>query len=143
MRIVAAMNGIGPEDAVGEYASKERICRCIINFAGNLHDDGVAPIHAFFEERDDGTFYVHDLDTETGTFVRGQRIDAPARLDDGDEVRFGSTTVVATHEEPTEAGLDEPAVEISVPPEPPRRASPASSRACHCNASFFISISWL
>ena len=34
MRIVAAMNGIGPEDAVGEYVSKERICRCIINFAG-------------------------------------------------------------------------------------------------------------
>jgi 2-dehydropantoate 2-reductase len=47
MRIVAAMNGIGPEDAVGEYASKERICRCIINFAGNLHDDGVAGMNWF------------------------------------------------------------------------------------------------
>ena len=46
------------------------------------------PIHAFFEEREDGTIYVHDLDTESGTFVRGSKIDAPARLDDGDEVKL-------------------------------------------------------
>lgn len=47
MRIVAAMNGIGPEDAIGEFVSKERICRCIVNFAGNLHDDGVAGMNWF------------------------------------------------------------------------------------------------
>ena len=38
---MAFMNGIGPEDAVGEYISKERICRGVVNYAGNLHDDGV------------------------------------------------------------------------------------------------------
>ena len=39
-RIVAAMNGIGPEDLVGEYIPKERVCRGVINFAGNLEPDG-------------------------------------------------------------------------------------------------------
>ena len=35
MRIVAFMNGIGPEDAVGEYIGKERVCRGVVNYAGN------------------------------------------------------------------------------------------------------------
>ncbi len=39
-RVVAAMNGIGPEDLVGEFISKERVCRGVINFAGNLSPDG-------------------------------------------------------------------------------------------------------
>jgi 2-dehydropantoate 2-reductase len=47
MRIVAFMNGIGPEDAVGEHVSKERICRCIVNYAANLHDDGVVGMNWF------------------------------------------------------------------------------------------------
>jgi 2-dehydropantoate 2-reductase len=40
MRIVALMNGIGPEDAVGQHVAKERVWRGIINFAGNLEPGG-------------------------------------------------------------------------------------------------------
>ena len=40
MRVVAAMNGIGPEDLMGEYISRERVCRGVINYAGNLNPDG-------------------------------------------------------------------------------------------------------
>jgi len=47
MRIVACMNGIGPEDAIGEYISKERVCRAVINFAGNVHEDGYANMNWF------------------------------------------------------------------------------------------------
>jgi len=36
MRIVAFMNGIGPEDKLGEYIDKGRICRGVVNYAGNL-----------------------------------------------------------------------------------------------------------
>jgi 2-dehydropantoate 2-reductase len=39
-RIVALMNGIGPEDAVSEYVPKGRVWRAIINYAGNLDPDG-------------------------------------------------------------------------------------------------------
>ena len=47
MRIVACMNGIGPEDAVGEYIDKERVTRGVINFAGNVHEDGFANMNWF------------------------------------------------------------------------------------------------
>jgi len=47
MRIVAFMNGIGPEDTIGEQVSKERICRCIVNYAANLHEDGVVGMNWF------------------------------------------------------------------------------------------------
>jgi 2-dehydropantoate 2-reductase len=47
MRIVACMNGIGPEDAVGEFIDKERVTRGVINFAGNIHEDGFANMNWF------------------------------------------------------------------------------------------------
>jgi ketopantoate reductase len=42
MRIVALMNGIGPEDEVGRFVPKERVWRGIINYAGNLDPEGWA-----------------------------------------------------------------------------------------------------
>jgi len=39
---------------------------------------------------DDGAPRVEDLGSKNGTWVNGRRIDSPAVLDDGDEVRFGS-----------------------------------------------------
>jgi len=46
-RVVAAMNGIGPEDLVGEHISKERVCRGVINYAGNLNPDGSITMNWF------------------------------------------------------------------------------------------------
>ncbi len=40
LRIVAAMNGIGPEDMIGERFPKKRVCRAVINYAGNQKPDG-------------------------------------------------------------------------------------------------------
>jgi 2-dehydropantoate 2-reductase len=47
MRIVAFMNGIGPEDAVGEYVSKDRVCRCVVNYAANLKEGGEVTMNWF------------------------------------------------------------------------------------------------
>lgn len=40
MRIVAFMNGIGPEDEVGNFVGRERVCRGIVNYAGNVSEAG-------------------------------------------------------------------------------------------------------
>src|SRR4051794_20917592 len=69
-------------------------------------DDSVSSVHAFFEEKDDGTICVNDLDTESGTFVRGERISGPTEVGDGDEVTIGSTTFAATHEEPASPAVE-------------------------------------
>jgi len=47
MRVVAAMNGIGPEDLVGEFFPKERVCRGVINYAGNQSPDGWTTMNWF------------------------------------------------------------------------------------------------
>ena len=47
MRVVAAMNGIGPEDLVGEYISKDRVCRGVINYAGNQGPDDSTTMNWF------------------------------------------------------------------------------------------------
>ena len=47
MRVVAAMNGIGPEDLIGEYFPKERVCRGVINYAGNRNPDGYITMNWF------------------------------------------------------------------------------------------------
>ncbi len=47
MRVVATMNGIGPEDVIGEHYPKERVCRGVINFAGNQSEDGVTTMNWF------------------------------------------------------------------------------------------------
>jgi len=47
MRLVSFMNGIGPEDAMGEYVSKERVCRGVVNYAGNLSREGWVTMNWF------------------------------------------------------------------------------------------------
>ena len=47
MRVVAAMNGIGPEDLIGERFPKKRVCRGVINYAGNQSEDGVTTMNWF------------------------------------------------------------------------------------------------
>src|SRR5689334_8082166 len=81
-----------------------------------VNDDRVESVHAFFEETDDGRYLVGDLDSEDGTYVRGERITGPTEIHDGDRIRIGGTTFVASHEEPADAK-----VEVAIPdPEPSR-----------------------
>jgi len=85
-----------------------------------IHDDDVDPMHALFEINPDGDVEVQDLRTKSGTFVNGERIGGVTHVNDGDEVRIGSTVVTATLEDPAQSDeVAEPAVEVNVPPEPP------------------------
>ena len=84
-----------------------------------IHDDDVDPIHALFEINADGEVEVQDLRTKNGTQVNGERIGGVTHLNDGDEVRIGNTVLTATLKDPAESDeVDEPAVEVNVPPEP-------------------------
>jgi pSer/pThr/pTyr-binding forkhead associated (FHA) protein len=40
-----------------------------------------------------GRYWIEDLGSRNGTYLNGQRIEAPAPLTDGDRVRIGSTTL--------------------------------------------------
>jgi FHA domain-containing protein len=56
-----------------------------------LTDDSyVSQLHARLYQRN-GESYVEDLGSTNGTYVNGERIDAPARLRRGDQVQFGQT----------------------------------------------------
>jgi 2-dehydropantoate 2-reductase len=47
MRVVATMNGIGPEDLIGDHFPKQRVCRAVINYAGNQDADGITTMNWF------------------------------------------------------------------------------------------------
>jgi S1-C subfamily serine protease len=95
-----------------------RECRLIV------HDDSVDPIHALFEITESGDVEVQDLRTKTGTFVNGERVGGATAVREGDEVKIGDTVLTATLTDPAESDeVDEPAVEVAVPAEPPAPAA--------------------
>jgi two-component system cell cycle response regulator len=58
-----------------------------------LGDDGVSRHHASI--RLDGDVpYLEDLESRNGTFVNGAKLDGPRKLEDGDKIQVGRTTVV-------------------------------------------------
>lgn len=69
---------------------------------------GVAPLHAYFQVRADGVVELHALEGET--FVNGHRIERPAHITGGEEIRVGETVLRPTVEDPAgeAAALHEP-----------------------------------
>jgi pSer/pThr/pTyr-binding forkhead associated (FHA) protein len=57
-------------------------------------DGQVSRLHARFERGPDGWELVDDGLSRNGTFVNAERVSARCRLNDGDTLRFGATTVV-------------------------------------------------
>jgi pSer/pThr/pTyr-binding forkhead associated (FHA) protein len=56
-------------------------------------DDQVSRLHARFERVPDGVELVDDGLSRNGTFVNEERVTGRRRLNDGDALRFGTTTV--------------------------------------------------
>jgi len=56
-------------------------------------DDQVSRLHARFERVDDSWVLVDDGPSSNGTFVNEERLTGGRRLNDGDTLRFGATTV--------------------------------------------------
>ena len=95
-----------------------------------VHDDDVDPIHALFEIAADGDVEVQDLRTRAGTWVNGTRIEGATAIRHGDEIKIGNTVLTATLKDPAQSdAVDEPAVEVAVPPEPAATPAPADGEA--------------
>src|SRR3954466_522869 len=65
-------------------------------------DPKVAPLHAYFEVEPDGRVLLHDLGSDEGTRVNGERIGEPAAIHGGEHIMIGDTELVPTVEEPEE-----------------------------------------
>ncbi|MGB0579363.1 MAG: FHA domain-containing protein [Limisphaerales bacterium] len=61
-----------------------------------LNDTKVSRRHAVIREFQRGEYWLIDFGTKNGTFLNGSRVRQPTCLASGDEVRFGSFTVVFT-----------------------------------------------
>src|SRR2546423_11524409 len=70
-----------------------------------LGDTGVEPLHAYLQVHEDGHVELHDLGSESGTFVDGERIDGARRIEGGEEIRIGDTVLMPTVEEPNESAV--------------------------------------
>ena len=67
-------------------------------------DSDLSRTHARFWRAAGGQLLVEDLGSTNGTFVGGEKIDRPAVLMVGDEVRVGATTLVVRGEERIQRG---------------------------------------
>ena len=63
-----------------------------------LDEPGVAERHAYLRGRDDGTIELHDLGSQGGTFVDGERV-ATRILRGGERVTLGGTELEIVHED--------------------------------------------
>jgi pSer/pThr/pTyr-binding forkhead associated (FHA) protein len=67
-------------------------------------DDQVSRLHARFERVEDAWVLVDDGLSSNGTFVNEERLSGRRRLNDGDTLRFGSTTVTFRSPEREQSG---------------------------------------
>lgn len=83
---------LGPERDFALYEGENLIGRgseCGIRIASST----VSRVHARLNV-DGGQATIEDLESKNGTYVRGNRLDAPASLSPGDEIRVGSVRLV-------------------------------------------------
>ena len=83
-----------------------------------LDDPKISRMHAVLENQYDGTFLAIDMGSATGTFVNGKKV-TKATVRDGDELRFGDTTVRIFVVDPAVLAAEEQAVAASAVVEVP------------------------
>jgi adenylate cyclase len=90
----------------------EVICREVTTIGRVKPNDVVIPdprvsrSHAMVRMLGDGRFYVMDVGSANGTFVNGQRIVMPRKLQDGDEIRVGGQSIAFCDETPPPAATE-------------------------------------
>jgi S1-C subfamily serine protease len=65
-------------------------------------DPKASPLHAYFEVGEGGRVELHDLGSEHGTFVNGERIEGSRTIEGGEEIRIGDTVLVPSVGDPAE-----------------------------------------
>ena len=90
-----------------------RIGRRGVNEIGLGWDSEVSRQHAELHAAEDGSWRIHDLGSQNGTFVNGERLEDSRTLDDGDMIRVGRTILAFRHpREGSAKGADESAVTV-------------------------------
>jgi S1-C subfamily serine protease len=69
-----------------------------------IDDPEISRRHASLSPLPDGSVEVNDLGSRNGVYVDGRRIDAPVKLEGGEELRLGDTVLTAWRERPPEKG---------------------------------------
>jgi S1-C subfamily serine protease len=65
-----------------------------------VRGSGVAPLHAYFQVREDGVVELHAL--EGDTYVDGHKLEGPAHITGGEEIRIGETVLKPSVDDPAE-----------------------------------------
>jgi predicted component of type VI protein secretion system len=89
--VVVSSPGLCPGQSFPLRPCKQRLGRGGADIC--LPDQTISREHAVIWY-DDGVFYLQDDVSFGGTYLNGQRIVAPSRLVDGDELRLGETLFV-------------------------------------------------
>lgn len=87
--VVSPPNLAGMAFALGDELTVGRSPGCGVSLP---EDTFVSSVHARVFRRPDG-YYVEDLGSTNGTFVGGQRLEGPVRLEPGDRFQAGQTTL--------------------------------------------------
>ena len=58
-----------------------------------IKDDSISFFHLQFEKQN-GSYYVRDLQSQWGTFVNGEKISNLTEVHDGDQVRLGEHAII-------------------------------------------------
>jgi S1-C subfamily serine protease len=69
-------------------------------------DPKASPLHAYFEVGEGGRVALHDLGSETGTLVDGERLEGSRTIEGGEEIRIGDTVLVPSVADPAEEARD-------------------------------------
>lgn len=101
-------------------------------------DDQISRLHARFEHLEDAWLLADDGLSSNGTFVNEERLSGKRRLEDGDTLRFGTTTVTFRSPEPEPSGLaDAGPAPAAVPlSTTQRRVMAALCRPCRRRSGF-------
>jgi pSer/pThr/pTyr-binding forkhead associated (FHA) protein len=68
-----------------------------------IADDRASRRHLVIRADPGGSYFLKDLNSTNGTFVNVQRVFFEVRLNDGDEIRMGGTTLLFTTQDFTSA----------------------------------------
>ena len=67
-----------------------------------IADPKAAPLHAYFEIGEGGQVVLHDLGSEEGTYVNGERVEGSRLIEGGEEIRVGETLLTTNVDDPAE-----------------------------------------
>ncbi len=109
---------VGPDAGTSHSLAEDAVIGRSLRADIVLSDEAASREHARL--RPEGlTVVIEDLDSSNGSWINGERIDAPRRLEGGDVIQIGDTTMILsleTGEQPTDTLTPSEPTVIRPPP---------------------------